>query len=233
MYADIQPPRLCKGSGALQGTLFPQKRLPGFNISFKPASKRKNFPVLFPTVSLPSTAKLFASTKGEPPSKPANWLFPRPRGTAHAGSCHRWSRTPKRHEQRLAEQSQPCHAKAVKIQTGKYELSGEEDVALSWCSQCHPRSIHVLRFGLFWLCLMQRRSPACCTTLTTSHYFQQFLFTMVLWKRHREGLKCSLFLQFSFSAANLFSILYIPYFTYLLDHVKTSTAKLMHCASSS
>lgn len=70
MYADIQPPRLCKGSGALQGMLFPQKRLPGFNISFKPASKRKNFPVLFPTVSLPSTAKLFASTKGEPPSKP-------------------------------------------------------------------------------------------------------------------------------------------------------------------
>lgn len=229
MYADIQPPRLCRGSGVFQGTLFPQKRLPGFNIPFKPASKRKNFPVLFPTVSLPSMAKLFTSTKGEPPSKPATRLFP----LSYGHSPHRLLLTPKQHEQRLAEQSQPCHAKAVKIQTGKYELSGEEDVALNWCSQCHPRSIRVLRFGLFWLCLMQHQSPACCMTLTTSHYFQQFLFTIVLWNRHRERLKCSLFLQFSFSAANIFSILYIPYFTYLLDYVKTSTTKLMQCASSS
>jgi len=35
IYANAQPPRLCKISGALQGKSFPRKRLSSFNTDFK------------------------------------------------------------------------------------------------------------------------------------------------------------------------------------------------------
>lgn len=131
MYADIKHPCLCKVSGALQGKLFPQKCLPVFNISFKPASKRKtSLSSSLQSPSLPWQSHSHPLKVNLPPV--CYWailpILQPEHTTAPAASD---PLPPNWQKQRLAERSQPCHAKAGKIQTGKYELSGEEDAALS------------------------------------------------------------------------------------------------------
>lgn len=67
-----------------------------------------------------------------------------------------------------------------------------------------------------------------CSTANSSSGHPSSVF-----EKDTERLKCSSLLQLSFSAATIFSTLYIPYFMYLLHQVITSAIKLMHCASQS